>query len=59
MTMDALKVRVRDIVEDDWRGQAKRLLEDRKTTGKGDVSSEWLIANYFFKSANLDILVAL
>lgn len=38
MTMEALKVRVGRIVEDDWRGKAGRLLEERISTGKGDVS---------------------
>ena len=43
MTMSALKIRVRNIVEDDWRGKAERLLDIRKTAGKGDVSTKWLI----------------
>jgi hypothetical protein len=38
MTMEALKARVARIVEEDWKGKAERLLEDRKSTGKGEVS---------------------
>lgn len=39
MTMESLKARVARIVEEDWRGKAERLLEDRKSTGNGEVST--------------------
>ncbi|KAJ7598798.1 hypothetical protein C8J56DRAFT_1157886 [Mycena floridula] len=37
MTMDALKSRVADIVERDWKGKAQALLLERQTSGKGQL----------------------
>ncbi|KAF5379051.1 hypothetical protein D9615_005991 [Tricholomella constricta] len=37
MTMDALKHRVAEIVERDWKGQAEELLAERKASGKGQL----------------------
>ncbi|KAJ7576978.1 hypothetical protein C8J56DRAFT_870189 [Mycena floridula] len=37
MTMDALRPRVGEIIERDWRGKAEALLATRKKTGEGQV----------------------
>jgi hypothetical protein len=38
MTMEALKYRVGRLVEGNWKEKAMTLLEERKVSGKGDVS---------------------
>lgn len=38
MTMEALKYRVGRLVEGNWKEKAMKLLEERKASGKGDVS---------------------
>ena len=38
MAMEALKYRLGKIIEDDWRGKAERVLEERKASKSGQVS---------------------